>query len=214
MTHHTLGKKTYELLLDNILTGKYKPGQRLTYELVTTDLGVSLTPMKEAFLRLEEQGLLVTVARRGTFVRQFLKKDIEELYQIREMMEALAVRLACRKAADKDLKELRRIHAKLSAAVERGDMKNCVRTDIQFHEEIARMSGNNRLLHTLKHSLFTNLFCISSRGEQFVIRGGDIIVNHQDLIGLIELRDEDAAERSMRQQIRQGGEWILCSLKD
>ena len=212
MTHSTLGKKTHELLLEYILTGKYKSGQRLNYDVVTKDLGVSLTPLKEAFLRLEEQGLLVTKARRGTFVREFSKTDVEELYQVREMMEGLSARLACRRATEKDLKELRKIHVRLENAMVRGDVKNCVKIDIQFHEEIARISGNNRLLHTLKHSLLTNLFCISSRGENFVIRGAEIVSNHLRLIELIERKDEDAAECSIRQQIRQGSEWILSSL--
>lgn len=212
MTHSTLGKKTHELLLENILTGKYKSGQRLNYEVVTKDLGVSLTPLKEAFLRLEEQGLLVTIARRGTFVREFSKTDVEELYQVREMMEGLSARLACKRVTDKDLKELRKIHVRLENAMGRGDTKNCVKIDIQFHEEIARISGNSRLLHTLKHSLFTNLFCIASRGENFVTQGPEIVRNHVRLIELIERKDEEAAELFMRQQIRQGSKWILSSL--
>ena len=213
MRHHTLGEKTYEMLLENILTGKYKAGQRLTYEVVTKDLGVSLTPLKEAFLKLESQGLLVTFARRGTFVREFTKQDIEELYQIREMMEALSVRLACRKAEGKDVKNLKKIHEKLEKAIDKQDLKNCVKYDIQFHEEIARISGNKRLITVLVKSLFTNLFCISERGESFLTHGKLIAEDHRKLIDLIESGNEDEGERHIRYQIQRGGSWIMSSMK-
>jgi DNA-binding GntR family transcriptional regulator len=212
VSHHTLGKRTYELLLENILTGKYDPGQRLNYDVVTKDLGVSLTPLKEAFLRLEEQGLLVSIARRGTFVRKFSKTDIEELYQIREMMEGLSVRLACRKVEEKNLKELIKIHKKLATVIGKGELKNCVKLDIQFHETIANMSGNTRLIQLLRNSLFTNLFCISERGERFLEHGPEILSNHQKLISLLEKRDEEESEKVMREQIRQGGAWILSAM--
>jgi DNA-binding GntR family transcriptional regulator len=213
MNHSTLGQKTYELLLENILTGKYRPGQRLTYEVVSTDLGVSLTPIKEAFPRLEEQGLLVSVPRRGTFVRQFKKTDVEELYEIREMMEALSIRRACRRAEERDVKALWRIQTRLAGAVERGDTKTCIKTDIQFHMEIARISGNRRLLYLLTHSLFTNLFCISEREESFMSRRAIMLAQHEQMIKRIERRDEDGAERVMREQIRQGAASILSSLR-
>lgn len=214
MNHSTLGQRTYELLLENILTGKYRPGQRLTYDVVSKDLGVSLTPIKEAFPRLEEQGLLVSVPRRGTFVRQFKKIDVEELYEIRETMEALSIRRACRQAGERDIKALWRIHKRLADAVRRGDTKSCVKTDIQFHVEIARISGNSRLLYLLKHSLLTNLFCISKREESFMGRRAIMLAQHEKMIKLIERKNEDGAERLMREQIRQGAASILSSLRE
>jgi DNA-binding GntR family transcriptional regulator len=214
MTHYTLGQRTYELLLANILSGKYRPGQRLGYDVVSKDLGVSLTPIKEAFPRLEEQGLLVSTPRRGTFVRQFKRADVEELYVIREFMEALSVRLACRRAQPRDIQALRRIDKKLASAMKNRDARSCVKTDILFHEEIARISGNSRLLYLLKYSLLTNLFHVSQLGHTFVVRSKEVLAQHETIISLIERGSEDTADRLIREQIRQAAERILALLKE
>ncbi len=209
--HHTLGQKTYELLLESLLTGKYAPGQRLAYEAVSRDLGVSLTPLKEAFLRLEEHGLLVSFARRGTYVREFLNEDIEELYEIREMMEGLSARLACRNTTEKAIKELRKLNSRLGAYIASGDIKNSTSVDIKFHEHVAKLSGNARLLRLLQNSLLTNLYCISQRGETFLEHGAQTLQQHDRIIDCIERGDEDDAEAAMREQIRKGAEWLLLS---
>lgn len=212
--HYTLGRRAYDLLLESLLTGKYEAGQRLGYEEVSRDLGVSLTPVKEAFLRLEEQGLLVSVAHRGTYVRKFLRKDIEEIYQLREMIEGLSARLACRSAEQKDLKDLRAMNAKLKRYLAKKDIKNSIQTDIQIHERIAELSENSRLVSLLKGSVLTNLFRISEREEVFLVHGEEMILQHERIIDSIEGRSEEQAEQRMREQIRAGAEWILRSLSE
>ena len=127
------------------------------------------------------------------------------------MMEGLSARLACRTVTEKDLKELRKLNLKLKTYVNAKDIRNSMKTDIRFHEHVAKVSGNGRLLTLLKNSLLTNLFCLSQRSESFIEHGPETVAQHEMILECIEKHDESCAEKAMRDQIRQGGKWILLS---
>jgi DNA-binding GntR family transcriptional regulator len=209
LKHKTLGEETYNQLKQLILTGKYAPGQRLIYEQLSRELGVSQTPLKEAFLRLEKEGLVVIIARRGTFVREFTREDIREFYEVREMLEALSARLASRTATEADVEGLRKICDRFEAGVARQDVTQCLKADIRFHEEIVRISGNKRLLEIVHAFVLTNLFSIVGRGNKYLEKGTEIMRQHAMIVDAIEKHDPDLAEQVMREQISQGGGWIL-----
>jgi DNA-binding GntR family transcriptional regulator len=197
-----------------ILTGKYQPGQRLIYDQVSKELGVSQTPLKEAFLRLQKEGLVVIIARKGTYVRQFTKSDITEFYQIREMLEGLSARLACEYATEADIKNLRKLCDRIQYCIEKGDVTQCLKMDIRFHEEIVRISGNYHLQEIMHSFVLTNLFSIAGKGSTYIDHGSEVIKDHLEVIDAIASRDGKLAERVMREQIRSGGEWILPILPD
>ena len=92
--HESLAEKTYRRVRGQLLNGRYAPGERLLHGQLSKELGVSLTPLREAVRRLESEGFLVSLPRQGTFVRKLSRAEAAEVYDIREMLEALAARLA------------------------------------------------------------------------------------------------------------------------
>jgi DNA-binding GntR family transcriptional regulator len=214
LRHATLGEETYSNLKQMILTGKYQPGQRLIYDQVSKELGVSQTPLKEAFLRLQKEGLVVIIARKGTYVRQFTMSDIAEFYQIREMLEGLSARLACEHVTEADIKNLRKLCDRIKYCIDKGDVAQCLKMDIRFHEEIVRISGNYRLQEIMHSFVLTNLFSIAGKGRTYIDHGSEVIKDHLEVIDALKNRNGILAERVMREQIRSGGEWILLKISD
>ena len=115
MKNDTLGERIFKELKNDILSGFYAPGERLLNEKVAERLGVSMTPVKDALLRLEQEGLVNIIPRRGCFVTQLTDRDIMEYSQIRMSLESLAIDLACTQnlIRPEDLKELTDINNKI-----------------------------------------------------------------------------------------------------
>jgi DNA-binding GntR family transcriptional regulator len=109
MSNQTLGEVVYLSLKEWMIKGKLRPGQRLMYDYLSEELNVSQAPIKEAFLRLEKEGLVEIIPRRGTFVKYLTEKDIIEFYEIREVLEGLSARLACMKMEQSDLGYLKKM---------------------------------------------------------------------------------------------------------
>jgi len=214
MKNRTLGEEVYITLKDWIITGRLKPGERLMYNELRKQLNISNTPLKEAFFRLEREGLVTIVARRGTFVRSLSNEDIINFYQIREVLEGLSARLASYKAKKEDLEELRKICDYHRQVIDKSDSFKCMSADIQFHDKIVEIAGNSHLTDIIKNHVLTNLFMVTGLDEVYLKRGLDVISRHEKLIKAIESGDGDRAEKVMRQQIRDGADWILNSIKN
>jgi DNA-binding GntR family transcriptional regulator len=133
-------------LRDNVLLGRYAPGQRLIEADLTRELGVSRGPLREAFRRLTAEGLIESIPNRGAVVRQLSQRQIRELFEIRSALETMAARLAAKNMANRE------IRAKFEAAVapvwsERGRGLPSAYLDENraFHEAVADASGNEQL---------------------------------------------------------------------
>lgn len=204
----TLGDNTYKDLKNLILSGKIKPGERLLYSELVDKLGVSQTPIREAFTRLENDGYLVTIKRKGTFVREVSEKDIKEIFQIREMLEALAARLVCRTATEEDILELENINTQFSFAAKNNDTAVCTQEDLNLHEAILKLSRNSMLI-TLTSKTNFNILSIIRRNPQKSDAAHKNSAMHQKIIGAIRQRNADEAEHLMRLHIREGMQEIL-----
>ncbi len=213
MLNRTLGEEAYITLKEWIISGRLSPGDRLMYDELGKQLGVSQTPLKEAFLRLEREGIVVILPRRGTFVRKLTRQDIIEFYQLREVLEGLSARLACEKATEQDVQELRNQCEILKAGIETEDAKVCLTADIEFHEKVVAIAGNSHLDNIMHTHVLTNLFAVTGRGEVYVENGRKALKQHQRVIDAIEIKDCNSAESAMREQICDGVAWILDSLE-
>jgi len=206
--HPTLGEKTFEQIKNMILSGRILPGERLLYSRLVHDLGVSQTPIKEAFTRLENEGYVVTVQRKGTFARKFSQREIREAFEIREMLEALAARSACLHAEAASLDRLEKINARFAASARRRDVKACTREDYAFHETLIDMSGNAKLKELMNRANY-HLQSIAQNGPDFLKISGEYSAMHARIIRAIGERDADAAERLVREHIRFGMDEVL-----
>ena len=131
-------------LVEMIRTGKLGPNERLHQVQLAERFGVSRTPVREALLRMEQDGLVHTIPRRGMFVRPLAHEDVRQLYELRELLEPWAARVACQRATDKDRAALASIQAKHERRLPSFDSNR------DFHLQLAKPCGNDMALRTLQ----------------------------------------------------------------
>ncbi len=202
--HSTLAETTYTSLKELILTGHYAPGQRLQIEAVSKELGVSPTPLREAFVRLKNEGFLEMQARKGAYVRMLDQDVVQQSYEIREVLEGLGARLAAIHATQDQIDDVRKTNREFRAAVDKHRVKQALEADIRFHYAICEMSNNTKLKDIIHSYLLTNLFNNTGTSNLFLENGVDAAEGHDAIINAIAARNPDAAEEIMRREIRKG----------
>ena len=148
-----LVEKLADALTGAIVEGVFKGGDQLIETDLKEKFGISRSPIRESFRVLERKGLVEIIPRRGTFVKQISRKDIEEHFPVRSVLEGLAARQAYEKLSPADLKEMERVLAAMKLAAEKNDAKGYWRHHITFHEIFINASGNQLLcdiVHTLR----------------------------------------------------------------
>jgi DNA-binding GntR family transcriptional regulator len=197
----SISEKAYEILSNLIIENKLRPGERLPEEQLAKTLGISRTPLREAIGRLVNDGLVTLEPRKGARVSTFELEDIMEVYDIRMVLEGLAVRLA---APHLDPQELTRLRDQFASH----DMDTLIRADTELHDLIIRHCGNRRLqefLDTL-HNLI-QFFRIAGYGSaQQSIRATSA---HLAIIYALLNSDGESAERLMKDHISQVKDDIL-----
>ncbi len=146
-----------KVLSEGILTGKYRPGDRLNESQIARELNISRIPVREALSQLQEQGLVQNRERRGMFVTQMGPQEVEHMFRLRLLLEGEVVRLARSHMAADVRAELEDIMAKMGAWD--GDLLESAALDLQFHRTLSRASGNpylERALNTLLVTLFAH----------------------------------------------------------
>jgi DNA-binding GntR family transcriptional regulator len=155
---HVIGEQVSQILTEVILEGMLKGGDQLVEAELQKQFGVSRSPLREAFRDLEKKGLVVIVPRKGTYVKQISRKDIEENFPVRAVLEGLAARQAHPNMTDRSMKALSAALNKMETAVESGDIKAYWRNHLEFHDIFIRASHNQVLINILQtlrmHSLW------------------------------------------------------------
>ncbi len=135
-----------ETLRRDILNGVLKPGERLMEIHYAQKMGVSRTPFREAVRKLELEGLVTVLPRRGAHVSLLSKRDINEVLDIRSALDMLAVELFIENAKPAEKEKLRQLAESFDSAVEAEDINSEIKFDVEFHEYIYAKSRNERLL--------------------------------------------------------------------
>ncbi len=141
----------FHTLREAILRGDLKPGERLMELQLASKLGVSRTPIREAIRMLQQEGLAVTVPRKGAEVAKMTEKDMEDVLLIREALEILAVQLACDNITKEQILLLEEKVSEFEQVIKTGDIKLIAQTDIDFHDIIYNAAGNPRLMSMLNN---------------------------------------------------------------
>lgn len=136
----------YKTLRNAILKGELKPGERLMEMKLAGKLGVSRTPVREAIRMLEQEGLAVTVPRRGAQVAKMTLKDMEDVYIVRKCLERLALETLCGNVTPEQIASIRYAQKVFEEAVNDGDADRMEQKDTEFHNVIYEASGNKRLV--------------------------------------------------------------------
>ena len=136
----------FETLRDAIINQVLKPGERLMEIQLADEMGVSRTPVREAIRKLELEGLVVMVPRKGAYVAGISMKDIHEVFELRSALEGLAATLAASRITPEELEEMERQVVKEAEETEEGTLANIVSIDTTFHDMLYQAAHNQRLV--------------------------------------------------------------------
>jgi len=141
----------FEHLREAIIGGNLRPGERLMEMQLAEEMGVSRTPVREAIRKLELEGLVIMVPRRGAYVSDLSIKDVAETYEIRAALEALAAGLAAERITADESEELERILVSIGQCIANNDLERSIELDEQFHGVLYRASKNERLVQIINN---------------------------------------------------------------
>ncbi len=198
-----------------IAAGQLRPGDAVPEALIAEQMGVSRSPVREAFRKLEEQGLLVSYPHRGTYVATFTEKDAREIYQLRTGLEGLAVRWAVEAGRAADLADrLMRILDRMRPLVGSDQLSDMAELDSEFHTAIIEASGNARL-QQIWHGMdpFVWMLVGLIRQEQ----GGvptRLIPEHEEVIAAVRQGDPRLAEEAIHHHILRRRDVALQALQE
>jgi len=213
ITQASLDELAYRLLREVILSpGGLSPGDRVGEKEFSERLGISRTPIREAVRRLEVEGLVKRAPRRGVFVTDLSPEAIDELYNLREVLEGLAARLAAAYATEGEIHKLREIYDRYASAVRTHDVNKILDRDVDFHDVIAGASRSGRLQATI--TMFRNqLGLLRTRSVAIVGRSEKALEEMGRVLDAIARRAPGEAEGAMRQHIREAQLDVLRSLE-
>ena len=147
ITTHMLSDQVVDFLMRELVSGRIRQGDRINEAELARRLGISRNPIREAVKRLEERGLLVSVPRRGTFVRSFSRRDIDDLFSFRIAIESFALEQALGQLTTPLIDDLAGFVTEMEEAAEDGDEARLTALDIAFHHRLCELSGNRQTLH-------------------------------------------------------------------
>ena len=190
----------FNTLREAILKGELKPGERLMELQLAAKLGVSRTPIREAIRMLEQEGLAVTMPRKGAEVAKMTLKDMEDVLEIREALDELAVKIACDKISEKELQKLLEVKDQFENSTKTGDVKMIAEMDVKFHDVIFESTGNPKLV-TLLNNLREQMYRYRLEYIKDAEKRQILLVEHESILRAIRSRHVAEAKEAVRAHI-------------
>ncbi|OGP93445.1 MAG: hypothetical protein A2156_00915 [Deltaproteobacteria bacterium RBG_16_48_10] len=205
-------ERAYEHLKAAILDGRFSPAERLTEEHLAEELGVSRTPVREALHKLESEGLIKPLETRGFIVYPDSKEEVEELFEIRSILEGYALKIISEKISEGDLERLNGFIEKAEDALKRKRINEIFRWNTKFHDTLHGMVAEKKRLHRLMVDMRKYVLRFRKNTLQYPDAGKRTVDGHRKILLALRLKDPDLCERMMREHIRQAKEDALQSL--
>ena len=193
----TLWQRVHDRLREQILSGALEPGTELTEVALSEQLGVSRGPIREALGRLASQGLVTVRPRRGAVVRSLSKEEFIELYQVREALEMMAVKLAVPRLTAEDIDGLQGLIEAMARHAERGEVAEFFEANMAFHGRLLEASGNGKLLELYGQLLGQLAAALALRGN--LQRS---VAEHAAIVRAAKRGDAERAAQLMSEHIR------------
>ncbi len=190
----------FNTLRSAILTGKLKPGERLMEVHLANQLGVSRTPIREAIRKLELEGLVIMIPRRGAEVARITEKSMKDVLEVRRALDALSVELACERISREDMERLHKACQVFEQATKGKDASEIARSDVALHDIIVEATGNQRLaqlVNNLSEQMYRYRFVYIMEGREY----DKLVAEHREIYEGILNRDKERACRAARLHI-------------
>lgn len=211
-SYQPLREVVCETLREAIRDGILEPGERLMEIQIAEELGVSRTPVREAIRKLELEGYVIMLPRRGTYVANLSIKDINEVYEIRASIDALAAGLAAERITDDELEQMERMLVATVEAFDKGDMDRVVEYDTKFHDVLYCASRNARLVGII-NNLREQLTRFRSISMAYPGRMKKTMEEHGRMVEAIAQRDVELAQQLARQHMENSEQALLLDLQ-
>ncbi|GBG58190.1 GntR family transcriptional regulator [Sporomusaceae bacterium FL31] len=212
-SYQPLREVVCETLRDSIRNGVLQPGERLMEIQLAEELGVSRTPVREAIRKLELEGYVIMLPRRGTYVANLSIKDINEVFEIRTALDVLATGLAAERITEEELEQLERLLVQIGEYIEQNDMEKIVEIDTQFHDILYRASRNDRLVGII-NNLREQLTRFRSISMSYPGRLKKTLEEHSRMVEAIAQRDVELAQRLAVEHMENSEQTLLLDMHE
>ncbi len=198
--HNSLSTSLFEDIRENILSGKYQAGEKITENRVCQEFGVSRTPVREAFKQLELEGLITNIPNRGAYVLGFSKRDIQDIYEIRKAVEIIAIKWAIERIDSDELSELQEAYDLMEFYTMKNEQGKMMETNTRFHEIIYK-STRSRFLEQILKSYQIYIYKTKKVALQSEAYLQDVLEEHKRILTSIYNKDFSEGEKAVFQHI-------------
>lgn len=202
----------FQTLRQAILRGELKPGERLMEIHLAQKLGVSRTPVREAIRKLELEGLVLMIPRKGAVVAEITVSDLEDVLEVRMALEELAVKNVCKRITEEHLAQLRTLAAEFRRTLYGNDVAACAQADMMFHDAIYEATGNSRLvqiLNNLREQMYRyRMEYLKDRQSHSIL-----VREHEEILRGLEEHNEELALKATCRHIERQRDYILHLLE-
>ena len=209
----SIADQIFEKLERDILSGKYPQGEILSELRLSGELGVSRTPIREAIRKLELEGLVLMIPRRGAEVARISEKSLKDVLEVRRSLEELAIELACQRMTEEDMQALEEAQKAFKAAIDQGDAMKIAETDEAYHDVIYHSTRNKRLvqiLNNLREQMYRfRLEYIKDEDKRQILQ-----LEHEKILAALRLRHMAEAKAVARGHIDNQEITVLKNLKE
>jgi len=201
-----------ELIREAIIDGRVEPGRRLKEEELARELGISRTPVREALLMLQAEGLVVATPNRGAMVRVHDAEDLDDLYQLRALLEGHATRRAAARISEVEVEQLRSSCERFGALSPEQDLRRLVRENLLFHNTILDVAGSARLAGMVRKVIELPLVY-----KSYIWYSPDqkrISVHyHRQIVNALAARDAERAELIMKEHVFEARDLLVSRVR-
>ena len=202
----------FNTLRQAILRGELKPGERLMEIQLANKLGVRRTPIREAIRKLELEGLVLMIPRKGAEVAEITEKSLRDVLEVRRALEELAVELVCEKITDEQIQDLKGAAEDFKASLKEGDITRIAEADVKFHDVIYMATDNQKLIQ-----LLNNLREQMYRYRVEYLKRSDfhqqLIDEHEEIIETIENGQKERAVQVVCQHVDNQVEAVMDTIR-
>ena len=210
-SYQPLREVVCESLRDAIRRGVLKPGERIMEIQLAEELGVSRTPVREAIRKLELEGYVIMMPRRGTYVASMSIRDINEIFEIRTALESLSNGLAAERITEEEQEQLQRLLVLIGGHIEDNDMEKIVDADIEFHDMLYRAARNTRLLNVISN-LRDQLTRFRTLSMSYPGRLQATLEEHKAIVDAISRGDVKAARKAAEKHMENSERTLLKAM--
>ena len=212
LKHRSLNEKVYETIKEKIISSEFPSGFRLQEEHLVKMLGTSKTPIKIALAKLEQEGFVHTIPRRGTYVIKLTPEMMVEIYSLREVLEGFGARLATKNLTAGELEKMNENLSKFDPKMNKISLKRYLELDRWFHLSILT-GAKHRYLEEALNRLYDIINMFKLRAASVRQNSGQPYREHMRIYQALKARDSALAEDAMRFHIRQVMQVLLENLE-